>query len=379
MYQMTHINDIKNDGFSLQDAEGRDIDVAANLSLKIALKAYFSTYDSVRYRIDSFLDSESGSLKDSEDIDLLNYPSSYHEACTEAIVHFQHFAELILKSLLREEHPLLADIAARNVVIFHKLLTNERLEVEEEKGIQTITFGESIDRVHKLIKAKRLGQSGNLDFIKNAESWLKDVNFLRNRLWHRGTFILHYAALDRLFGEYVLPFIQEINNLPECSRSLLSWKYQPLHCHLDPIQGIVDVFKNGEYNVKNVAILKELGRAAYENPNYAGLFEVPELFYGHKRRAKELAKLEQERRFGMSTIDAIKQCPVCGIDSLMLFDDDDRENYYHDGEREDAHEERYKYIYAVKCTSCSFGIDWSVGLPSNYGFNLENYWTATPL
>ena len=105
---------------------------------------------------------------------------------------------------------------------------------------------------------------------------------------------------------------------------------------------------------------------------------MPELFYGHKRRAKELAKLEQERRFAMSTIDAIKQCPVCGIDSLMLFyDTDDHENY-HD-ESEEAHEEQYKYIYEVKCTCCSFGIDWSVGLPSNYGFSLEDYWTATPL
>lgn len=370
---MTHINDIKNDGFSFRDPEGKEVDVTAPLSLKIALKAYFSTYRSIRHKISSFVDPENDVLKNSEDIGFLSYPLSYYEACTEAIVHFQHFAELLIKSFLRKEHPLLADIAAHNVVILHKLLTNERLDAEEEKGIRSIEFGESIERLHKLINAKRLGQDGHLDFIKDAKSWLKTVNMLRNRLWHRGTFILHYTALDRLFGEYILPFIQVISNLPEYSNSLHWWKYQPLHCNLDPIQDIVNVFKNGKYNLKNVAILKELGRAAYEKP-----LEMPEMIYGHKRRVKELAKLEKEQRFGISTIDAIKQCPVCGIDSLMLFyDTEDYENYY--GEGEDIHEEPYKYIYEVKCTFCSFEMDWSLGLPSEYGFNLEDYWKAEML
>lgn len=100
---MTDINNIAINGFSLPE-RGRTLKGLALLSLKIALKAFFSTYQSMKYTLHIF---NTKNIENQETIDF-NHSSSYCEACAEAVVHFQHFVELVCKDFLRAEHDLLA-------------------------------------------------------------------------------------------------------------------------------------------------------------------------------------------------------------------------------------------------------------------------------
>jgi hypothetical protein len=81
------------------------------VSLRIALQAYFSTYRTMSYFLHMF--EVNHGQPDQAAIDF-NHGSDYCQNCAEAIVHFQHFTELVCKDFLRAEHPLLAIDALKN-------------------------------------------------------------------------------------------------------------------------------------------------------------------------------------------------------------------------------------------------------------------------
>lgn len=149
---MTEINILVNNGFRL-DMRGNVLADFAMLSLNIALKAFFSTYNNMKYGIHYF---DGATHPDQDTIDF-NHPLSYCRACAESIVHFQHFAELVCKEFLRKDHPLLAVDALSKHVIFHKLLKGERVTSEEHEGLKSIEFSEALERVSKLISEGRIG------------------------------------------------------------------------------------------------------------------------------------------------------------------------------------------------------------------------------
>ena len=256
---MTDINKIANNGFTLPERGGA-VKGLALLSLKIALKSFFSTYQTMKYRLGIF---DTKNIEDQE-IDF-NHSSSYCEVCTEVVVHFQHFAELVCKDFLRADHDLLAVDASDRPVVLHKLLKGDPVSSTDLEGLKSIESWVTLQRLCKLIKARRVG-SDQFDFVLQARQWLQKLNKLRNRLWHRGIFILRYPALDNLVGEYVLPFVENVVALPEYSGLQGLWKYKNLRCGIDPIEFIKKEFRNGKYELGKIAYLKELGRAAYENP-----------------------------------------------------------------------------------------------------------------
>lgn len=79
----------------------------ALLSLKIALEAFFSTYQGIKYRLDLFELKREYDLED--DVIDSKYTSFYMENSAEAIIHFHQFVELVCKEILRDENPLLVD------------------------------------------------------------------------------------------------------------------------------------------------------------------------------------------------------------------------------------------------------------------------------
>lgn len=355
---MMDVNVIKDDGFLLTDRGGKLLSLTL-LSLRIALKAYFSTYQSMKYRLHLF---DSLDNVDEETIDF-NHFSPYFELYAETIVHFQHFAELVFKDFLRAEHPLLTVDnvdSKKNLVILHKILRGDSLSTKEERDLKTIGLLDALDRITKLIEEKRIRES-HLVFVREAK-WLEQLNSLRNSVWHRGTFILRYPALDRLVGEYILPFVNQITNLPEYADQEGFWKYPKLKCGIDPIENIIDEFKEGRFDIGKIALLKELGRAAYENPIKNPTSAA--FLSRDRRRAERIARAEQ---FG---VNSVKSCPVCGADTLVVYDETEEDPF------SETRKGAWQYTYRVKCMFCTFEINHHLKNPSEYGLPIEDYWSA---
>ena len=369
---MGNIEHLVNNGFSISCRGGRLIDLSL-LSLRIALESYFSTYQSMKYSLHIFDDKNDF---EQDEIDY-QHRQSYFKACIEAIVHFQHFAELFIKEALRKEHPLLANEASSKPLILYKLLKKEAITSSEMDKINSIEFSDALSRFLSLLKEKKI-KDKKLEFIKKYKEPLEKLNILRNRMWHRGTFILRYPTLDEFIGNYILPFINEIFHLPKYSRLVGLWKYHDLHCKIDPIDEIIKSYQNGIPPVRKIALLKELGRAAYENPLVGG-----KLVRFSKHKNEEIRVRAERIAEGAAkgpNIEKVCICPVCGIKSLVVYNDiaTNRD----DIDEEDIPDEPYKawrYTWQVNCMCCTFEINYHIENPSVYGLPIEDYWQSEEL
>ncbi len=189
-------------------------------------------------------------------------------------------------------------------------------------------------------------------------------------MWHRGTFVLRYLALDEYIGKHILPFVSEVFAMKKYSKLVNFWKYDKLQCAIDPINEIVSTFQNGTYNVKKVALLKELGRAAYSNPLKEGFFHRY-LNDNLKAKAERIANEESKA----SGVEKVTICPVCGVQSLVVYNEIYRNvDDLQDGEQLNVPYEEWRYTWQAKCMCCSFEIYDEIGNPSTYGLPIEDYW-----
>jgi hypothetical protein len=373
---MTAIEDISKDGFVLGNSS------LALLSLRLSLKAYFSTYRSMKYGLHVFSpDYEKFGLDDAA-IDQ-THSSPYVANCSEAIVHFHHFVELVCKGLLREEHILLADFtSSHHHLILHKILNDEHLSDEDNQRLKSIQFKEALERLIILIKDKKIETDGQWDFIVKGKNWLEHLGSLRNRLVHRGMFVLRYPALDKLFGEFALPFIKNVILTDRYAGMEKFWQYGRLKCEIDPIDEIIREFKNGnDYNLGKVAFMKELARAAYEQPQWIDYkakdigsknyfpFVIDD---DRRHRAERIANSE------VANVSEVRECPVCGISSLVIYDDIEVEGeYYYDGTF--VNEKAWRYTWQALCMCCTFEVNHHLENPKDYGIPIDDFWYGEEL
>jgi hypothetical protein len=366
------IEHITKDGFSLP-AKWQKLSDLGLLSLRIALEAYFSTYQAIKYHIHLF---EKTSNLDQDTIDS-NHSIAYFNAYAETILHFHHFIELALKNLLRSEHPLLADIASTKPTVLYKLLKGEPLHSEEENELRSIEFKKALERVKELegnfIDTKGLN-------IGEQYNWLEKLNSLRNRIWHRGTFVLRYPALDEFVGRYILPFVKKVVNLPEYKEVEMLWKYKELKCGIDPIEEIINSFKKDEYNPKKIAFFKELGRAAYKIPysfnNDSWIGRLLSKIENVKRKKERFAEIEKEETVGLAEV---TNCPVCGATSLVVFYEIEPIPTKDGNPMDGPFQKVLEYSYEVKCTCCTFNIDYELNNPSTYGLPIDDFFYCNEL
>ncbi len=351
------LSEIEKDGFVIPGTM-RNLKGFALLSLRIALRAYFSTYKAMESRLHVFTDPSSKQEKDHDYLHSTDYCSLYGQI----VVHFQHFAELVCKDILRAEHDLMAVDAAARPVLQLKLLKGEEISPSEYESLKSVEFGVALKRVLELLKADRLDK--RFEFLKEAQSLLEMLNNLRNRLLHRGTFVLRYPALDELAGAHVFPLVKKVLALSEYIGQESFWKHKNLACGIDPIEEIVRDWREGKYNLKKVALLKELGRAGYEGPAWDDPF-MAMLQGGDLRRAERTAAMELEKRTGAG----VRECPVCGLKTLVQYDD-------HQTELDDQGQlvSTGTFPYLLRCMCCTFEIDFDLDNPSEYGLPIADLW-----
>ena len=344
------------------DGYSKNSDLALS-SLRIALEAYFSTYQTMQRMMGIF---DVSNAYANEEINR-NYGRRYEEAFAETIVHLQHFVELSLKEYLRKRHDLLAINFVDNDVILDKLIKGQPVSDEEFSKINTIEFSKTLSRICGLISKGRM--NSDLQFIVDAQELLKQLNKLRNRIWHRGLFILRYPSLDILMGKHLLPFIIKLTSQAEFSGRESLWRYDELSSGIEPIELIIEECKKrvDDIDIKKLAFLKELARAAYKNPIkedpwFGGFSNAVET-----NRSKRIAESEREN----GDVSSIGECPVCGVESLIVYDVIEDDAYY---ENDGTSNIAYRHTYKVKCMCCSFNVVDELKNPSEYGLPLPDYW-----
>ncbi|HLP91283.1 MAG TPA: hypothetical protein VK184_22215 [Nostocaceae cyanobacterium] len=369
----TELENITNHGFNVEESSDKDIDLAF-LSLKIALKAYFSTYHCHNGLLNYYIDNKEY-FKDDDLMycDLLGKSilAKYCEAYTECIIHFHHFAELVCKNFLRHDNPLFVISPSdeknieKNILLKYKIVKNQ-LSLKDENDMKTITFLDSLKALLSLIKAEEIKNDyyQKLSFIEKHEEMLKKLNTLRNIVWHRGLYILYYEALDKLVGKYILPFVDEVTKHEKYSVYENLWNHTKIDCGINPIKEIINHFKEGYHNMEKIALVKELGRAAYN---------IPSCWYSQDKKEKEAIEnkaLAISKNSYDSEIAEIDRCPVCGFNSLIIY-----KYVEYEVDQNDVVYSETPYCSRVKCECCSFELHNDIRNASEYGIEgIRDYW-----
>jgi hypothetical protein len=352
MAKLRKLEELVKDTYGIHEAS-RNLTGFAILSLRVAVEAFCSTYHAMRGRLHVLKEVDVKGPRD----DL--HATRYHEAFAECVIHFQHFAELVIKDFLRAEHPLLADDTSSHHVLFHKLLKGEAATTDEDGKLKSVEFSEASDRLYKLIKADRIDQ--RVHFVAAHAQTLAHLTSLRNRLLHRGTVVMRYRAADEFFGGYILPFVLEVAELDEYKKLDAFWRPRPIDCKVDVLAEISACCKDENYNLEKVAVLKELGRSAFANPIAPDVFS--EMLDPPYRRYAEKLVADYKEHGGEA-----HRCPACGIEAALISYDSE-EDINEDGSRCI----RSTFPYSVRCLNCSFEINNELSDENMFGLPIRNF------
>lgn len=350
------LDQIVADGFRLPDLEARQDHALSSLGL--AIRAYVSTPHAIHGKL--FL-TEPGADEEEQRIRDYNLFTRYSDAAFETIVHLQHFAELVVKEALRQDHELLVVLAENHHAQLHDLLHGKPVNAADAEKLNAIEASVALSRACKLLEAGKLDPK--YGFVKAHRPFLEKLNGLRNRLWHRGTLVLRYAALDELVGRFALPFVRAATSVEPYAKYAGVWRPKALHCKLDALAEIERELSGSSWSVPKVAFLKEMARAAHENPLTDSTF-----FADDNRRKRRMVE-ETVAKIGVSEVSAIDRttvCPVCGMTALIV---------YEDGDDNGGEGPFVRYTWMAKCEGCTLELRASYGNASKYGWtDMEDYW-----
>ena len=253
---MKNLDDLIKDGFYVSEVKDNRENIA-DYSLLGSLKSYFSTAEDLdRYL--STKDYIAIGEKESKEILVGAYAI---DACN-AITQFQHFFELFLKDILLEHSKLLVYDASKKRELFIKLIDKENISDAELDGMNFIECSEAIERIKTLNKTGKL--NSKYQFIVDYFELFENLNRLRNRITHRGAFIINPSALDEIFGRYVIPFVNELESVKGYG-NIKSWNFNLKTNELDPFETISKEYLNGQVDENKIHLFKLIGDASYKN------------------------------------------------------------------------------------------------------------------
>lgn len=337
-FMRSNLDNLFKDGYFLTDVSDGNVKSLAGFSLSNAMRAYFRTSVDLEY------------LKNAESINQLmnqkskdkHHSGSYATDASDAITHYHHFLELYLKDVLEQEHRLMAYDASKKPGILYKLVKGEHVNDDEIESLKMIEFSEAIDRIDVLLRENKLDQK--YAFLAGYIEVMKKVNTLRNRITHRGAFILRSQALDELFGVYLIPLAKQILPISDFS-AVLKWNFNLCNNHIDPYETIVNEYQYARPNMLTVHLMKLVGNAAYNNEINPNLEKILHQFYDEKReKAEKMAGAEEMYLQSERT-----KCPVCGCETLVSVRED-----YEETDENDTPIGYQRFVESVHCHQCGF-------------------------
>ena len=351
---MKSLDDLIKDGFYVSEATNSRGNIA-DYSLLGSLKSYFSTAED----LDRYLSLQYCKSMYDESKEIL--AGSYARDACNAITQFQHFFELFLKDILLEHNQLLVYDASRKPELLIKLIDNENILDSEYDNMHFIECSEAILRIKAINKAGKLDAKYN--FIVKYFDLFEKLNGLRNRIAHRGAFIINPSALNEIFGKHVFPFINELERIIGYE-NIKSWTFNLKTDELNPFEAITNEYVNGQVDENRIHLYKLIGAAAYNNKINFDLDEHFSIINDEIRdRAKSGAQIIAERNM----TDA-EECPVCGCKSFVP------EKDYLDGYDSEGNEVSIDYVFRISCGQCGFHIeDWLLKRLKDMNVPLPDY------
>lgn len=360
---MANIDELVQNGYYIKDVSPIGDENLASFSLKSSMRSYFQTAEDLT----NLLKKPDLGTMTVQEVDKACGPKYAVDAC-DAITHLQHFLELYVKDILQKDSPLLVYDASKKPELLYDIIHSNVIPDDKLEKIKFIEFSEAIDR----LKANIDKLDPKFTFLKKHIEMMKSLNTLRNRIAHRGAFVIRYKALDELFCKYVIPLIDEIKqNTPEYTKPL-EWGFN-LHTKIDVYAELKDEYLKSTVNPKRVYLLKLMANCAYNNdvpyfePSPQTEDPVDAIFNMHTdyswiydERKTIIAKRalgEAEQRFGR-----VEKCPICGCESFVLEND-----YY------DTDEACVPYVYDASCHHCGFHLDGDLLNPTDFGLPLPDY------
>lgn len=350
---------------NLENCGWKSEEIAAYVSLKSAIQSYFDTYRALSF-VKSVVDfSTIRTLSQSgiSEYEISEYKNDYFTSIT----HFQHFFELILKDSLERIDPLLAKKMDEKGIVDIYCKLNGTTNPDSEK-IQSIEFSDALKRLQKI---REINPNDTIikeiRFLLDNYKTLEKLNHLRNRIWHKGLFFLNYHALDWFVGHEILPLVKQVFEMTTYSGKMYLWRYKSLSCGLDPMGLIIREFEGKEeqdVDYEKVALLKEMGRASYQNPlemvdpakhtdKWYGLYKSYANTVNSDKVDECLAKTEAIRK-QFFFCDAYT-CPICGQKTFVRFVEDEGDGW--EGENDEYHQYWKLVPFKMECQTCSFKIN----------------------
>lgn len=353
-------------------------------SLNNAYYHYFKTFQSHNYKYEGICD-----FQENDRYRLaFNFTDDYNT--TFALLSFHRFFELYLKDALRMIHPVLS---VRTFEKSKDLIAFLGGEVDFST-INTIEYSETVRRVKDLLVREEgfslnEGLSKNLDKIKPKIEFLSEdrnietldiLNYWRNRIMHNGSTLINIRALDYLITQRVIPLL--CNNIIMFDEKEEQQKYTPYFFETPTGINIINELlsikfsfedfdnkkkhKEMEYSLMKIGHLKEMGRACFNLPipmrkNIATPHEYN--YDDPLGRGLRLAQGEEHCEKYKST----QCCPVCGIASLVLYEDPLSVEVQEFFGRQN--------IRFVKCYTCDYMLRENAGEPNFFGLNNELLFT----
>ena len=317
-------------------------ELAAQLSLRTALLAYFETYRATYEEFSNPIEFDDAILQTK--FESILYKALYFTAIT----HFQNFFELFFKNVINQLYDINPHIKFSDVL---KCLAKR---IEECK----------IEEVKCSIKSL-LEKKNDIEFL----------NKLRNRIWHGGVFYLSYSNLDIFVCKRILPLINEIVGLAHFPKKGL-WKYNGLNAGIDPISSLIREGSVEKPNIAKIALYKEMGRAAYHNPMHQSESSCSLL-----KKAYETHLNNEQIRSVKAKTDAICKeffftevfsCPVCGQKTLIKHESPDFEEVF--DEKGNIISVSYLIPERIRCEACSFEITSNINDLDICGIDGPNFW-----
>lgn len=329
---------------------------AAYISLMSAIQSYFDTYRTLSYAECSvdFCDFRGKREKWKEWEKQINDTPEYRCDYFTSITHFQHFFEIVIKGILKNYDEKYKDFpsALQKLKALHKNNPHE----------------DTIKEIEIL-----LGNRGTLCVL----------NKLRNFAWHQGLIKKAYRTNDFFVGYKILPLVSKIVDTLKHSRKRRLWAYKKVYSDLDPMDEIYKEFKkqgrNADY--EKVALLKEIGRAAYHNPLFLNEYEDCDgKKYHLHRRVVQMTNRDMMSEYGAKTKNykimfpylKLLRCPVCGQKMLVKFMDAGDENVI-DGDG-NVFCEMVEVLDKYECQVCSFRINPNIKSLSINTINGKEIW-----
>lgn len=346
-------------GYFLSEIEEEHSNLA-KLSLLTSLKLFFKTSDDIHSDAARIL-SDRRKKNNKKDYGL-NYVM---DACY-SLIHLQHFIELYIKGVLGNIDKLLVYDLTKNPLLYYKALKNRKNILDEDlENVYFIEFSVAKKRLENLIKNKVISK---YDFLLNHSNTMDDINRLRNRIAHRGVFVLDYFALDELYGKHVFPFLKDIAQNDSNYSDIFHYCMTLNNNSIKPFEDIIKEYSKKRINKYKIYILKMIGYSAYNNSippnlpldpidNNSKFNYNPNAFHNKwlQERRDKASKIA-ESYVNANEVLYIAECPVCKCKTLIETEDT----------VEDEKDIPHSYVCDIECTQCGFKLRGVGFLNGNY-------------